>query len=117
MNTFWQSHRVPNIENEIYLSSILFFEEGRGKIIKLTQNCKALGKVKMQQMHEVTDSVYYGETSRSLMTRAENQFKDYQTHTDISRRKPASSWMWDHTESQHGGVISNNIRDDYTFKI
>ena len=70
-----------------------------------------------KQMNEVTDSVYYGESSRSLMTRAENHFKDYQTHTDMSRRKPASSWMWDHTESQHGGVISNNIREDYTFKL
>ena len=68
-----------------------------------------------KQMHEVTDNVYYGESSRSLMTRAENHFKDYQTHTNMRRRKPASSWMWDHTESQHGGVISNNIREDYTF--
>ena len=24
--------------------------------------------------------------------------------------------MREHTESQHGGVISNNIREDYTFK-
>ena len=25
--------------------------------------------------------------------------------------------MWDHTESHHDGVISHNIRQDYTFRL
>ena len=70
-----------------------------------------------KQLHEVTDSVYYGETSRSLTTRTEHHFSDYQTHTNRSKRKPVSSWMWDHTESHHDGVVSQNIRQDYTFRM
>ena len=28
-----------------------------------------------------------------------------------------SSWMWDHTLEMHGGEISENLRDDYKFRI
>ena len=65
---------------------------------------------------EVTDSTYYGETARSLKTRAEGHFEDYGSHQEGAKRKPVSSWMWDHTVSHHGGVISQNIRQDYTFR-
>ena len=51
-----------------------------------------------------------------MKTRAEGHFEDYGSHQEGAKRKPFSSWMWDHTESHHGGVISQNIRQEYTFR-
>ena len=67
--------------------------------------------------NEVRDYVYYGETSRSLMTRAAVHFLDYQSHQPGSRRKPVTSWMWDHAVSNHAGVISPDLADDYQFTV
>ena len=66
---------------------------------------------------EVVDQVYYGESSRSLKTRAEQHFSDYQSHQHGSKRKPVSSWMWDHAVQCHDGVISQEIRQDFTFRL
>jgi hypothetical protein len=66
---------------------------------------------------DVRDYVYFGETSRSLMTRAAAHIQDYQSHQPGSRRKPVSSWMWDHSVNCHAGVISPNPADDYQFRV
>ena len=65
----------------------------------------------------MTDNLYYGETARSLKTRADAHFQDYQTHQRGSKRKQVSSWMWDHTQNHHGRVVSQDIRNDYTFRL
>ena len=65
----------------------------------------------------MTDSAYYGETSRSLKTRAEAHYQDYQSNRQNSRRKPVSSWMWDHTQSHHNAAISQDFRQDFTFRL
>ena len=68
-------------------------------------------------LERVKDQVYYGESSRSLKTRADGHYSDYQTHQHGTRRKPVSSWMWDHAIEHHEGTISQNIRQDFTFRL
>ena len=58
-----------------------------------------------------------GETSRTLFTRSNQHFADYSTHVAGSRRQEASSWMWDHTVETHNGVISDNPREDFQFRV
>ena len=68
-------------------------------------------------LERVNDYVYYGESSRSLKTRADGHYGDYQTHQHGTKKKPVSSWMWDHAVEHHDGMISQNIRQDYTFRL
>ena len=81
---------------------------------------------------EVEDTVYLGESSNSLPTRAEAHYTVYRQDM---RRQPGggggrrrggegeeedsgrgvSSWMADHARDTHGSVISDNPINDYEF--
>ena len=87
---------------------------------------------------------YQGETSRSVVSRAREHYSDYKTA--LKKPPPAApaapavaaqggmdwrggagqqedkdeegtSWMADHTRSQHGGAISKDPREDYDFVV
>ena len=66
---------------------------------------------------QVVDFVYHGETARTVYTRANQHYSDYGSHAPERRVKPKSSWMWDHTEKVHQGIISDELSDDYNFRV
>ena len=69
----------------------------------------------------VRDSLYLGESSRTLYTRYQQHIQDYRR---ASRRNPSppelvdtvSSWMWDHAKEKHGGP-SSKLEEDYQFTV
>ena len=61
--------------------------------------------------------VYHSETSRTVFTRAQQHFDDYDSHVPRRKVKQKSSWMWDDTEEAHQGIISENVSDDYSFRV
>ena len=68
-------------------------------------------------LEKVEDQVYFGESSRSLKTRADGHLKDYRSHQGGGKAKPVSSWMWDHTVSHHQGVINQDPSSDFQFRL
>ena len=67
-------------------------------------------------LEEVGDKVYYGESSRTLHTRANQHLDDYLTNVSRSRQAK-NSWMWDHTVEEHEGRAGDDISKDYTFRL
>ena len=69
----------------------------------------------------IRDSLYMGESSRTLYTRYQQHIQDYKR---ASRKNPLtpevtdriSSWMWDHSIGIHGGP-SSNLEENYHFTL
>ena len=72
---------------------------------------------------EVTDRMYLGESSRTLYTRAQQHLNDYRVAVakgpehvpGPGDEDTQSSWMWDHSQGEHGGP--QNLETDYTFQV
>jgi hypothetical protein len=58
---------------------------------------------------EGKESIYIGESSRTLFRRTEDHFSDYM-------KKDKDSWMWNHVRKEHLGEIRGNGRKDFHFK-
>ena len=74
---------------------------------------------------DVVDTVYIGETHRSIVTRARSHFELYkpgkggavarELEGEAGGEEKAGSWMREHTLECHGGVFSEDKTEDYEF--
>ena len=92
------------------------YQENIGYVGKCTR-CEADQLAQGVNEDDMVANEYDGESGRTLYTRSNQHYEDYSTHVVGSRRHEVSSWMWDHTSEAHGGVISENHKEDYTFRL
>ena len=91
------------------------FQEGVGYASTCTR-CYDKQLDEGKPVEECQNYSYYGETSRTLYTRAKQHLEGYKSHQPA--RKPIESWMWDHTVSHHGGIMGENQGErDYQFRL
>ena len=75
----------------------------------------------------IKDSIYIGESSRTIYTRYQQHIRDYrraqnQSSTTIAdpavtpTLDPMSSWMFDHSKEFHD-VPSSSMENDYSFSV
>ena len=71
---------------------------------------------------EPVESLYVGETSRTLFTRTQQHIHDYRKAASLPPMDPmdpekdqTSSWMWDHASKAHDGP--QDFSTDYTFTV
>ena len=76
----------------------------------------------------IKDSLYIGESSRTIYTRYQQHIRDYRkAHTNsnsssttiadpVTAMDPMSSWMFVHSKECHDGP-SSSMEDDYSFTV
>ena len=68
------------------------------------------------KMYHVPCTMYHGESSRTLYTRAQQHRDDYVSNYS-SNGEPKGSWMWDHVLKEHGGLPGPVASEDFTFRL
>ena len=81
--------------------------------VAVCQRCRlAQMSIGVKKEH-IVDYVYAGETSRTLYVRGNLHYQDYNSHRKEYKGNRVTSFMWDHIEEHHGGMMSENVMDDF----